>query len=208
MTLRIKTAAGSLGLLLSLGACGIGEDLSERSPEQIVNDARESAHSANSVHITGTVQQDGTENKLSLVLTNSGDGKDELSVGGHTISVIKVGDTIYAKGLPGVPGPDYVKLPANDPQTAELAKAVDKKMFLQEILGTSQKFTLAGKGKVDDQDTLKLTTNSGKSTLHVADDTDNPYPLRIEGGSGAGAVSITFSEWNEDAKITAPRTSN
>jgi hypothetical protein len=208
VTLRIKTAAGSLALLLSLGACGIGEDLSERPPEQIVNDAREIANTANSVHVTGSVKQDGTENKLDIVLTNSGDGKDELSAGGQTISVIKVGNTIYAKGLPGAPSPDYVKLPANDPQVAELGKAVDKKQFLQEILGTSQKFTLAGKGKVDDQDTLKLTTNSGKSTLHVADDTDNPYPLRIEGGSGAGAVSITFSEWNEDAKITAPKTSN
>lgn len=208
MTLRIRTAAGSLALLLSLGACGIGEDLSERSPDQIVNDAREIANTANSVHVTGSVTQDGAENKLNIVLTNGGDGIDELSAGGKTISVIKVGDTVYVKGLPGAPSAEYVKLPANDPQAAELAQAVDKKQFLKEILGTSQKFTLAGKGKVDDQDTLKLTTNSGKATLHVADDADNPYPVRIEGGSGAGAVSITFSEWNEDAKITAPKTRN
>ncbi|HEX2298351.1 MAG TPA: hypothetical protein VHH34_07515 [Pseudonocardiaceae bacterium] len=208
MPLRIRTAAGSLALLLTLGGCGIGEDLSERPPEQIVNDARASAHNASSVHVTGSVTQDGTENKLNIVLTNDGDGMDELSAGGQTISVIKVDNTIYAKGLPGTPGPDYVQLPANDPQTAELSKAVDKKKFLDEILGTSQKFTLAGKGKVGDQDTLKLTTDSGKSILHVADDTDDPYPMRIEGGSGPGAVSITFSEWNEDAKITAPKTSN
>lgn len=206
MTLRIKTAAGSLALLLALGACGSGEDLSEKPPEQIVNDAREIANTANSVHVTGSVTQDGTENKIDILLTNSGDGKDELTSGGQTISVIKVGDTIYVKGLSGAPGSGYQKLPANDPQAATLSEAVNKQKFLQELLGTSQKFTVAGKGKVGDQDTLKLTTNSGKSTLHIADDADNPYPMRIEGGSAAGAVSINFAEWNEDAKVEAPKT--
>lgn len=206
MALRIKTAAGSLALLLALGACGSGEDLSGKPPEQIVNDAREIANTANSVHVTGSVTQDGTESKIDILLTNSGDGKDELTSGGQTISVIKVGNTIYVKGLPGAPGPGYHKLPANDPQAATLSEAVDKQKFLQELLGTSQKFTLAGKGKVGDQDTLKLTTNSGKSTLHIADDSDNPYPMRIEGGSAAGTVSINFAEWNEDAKVEAPKT--
>lgn len=204
MTLRIKTAAGSLALLLSLGACGIGADLAEKPPDQIVGDARAIADTANSVRITGSVTQQGTENTIDIVLTNKGDGKDELSSGGQTLSVVKVGDTIYAKGLPGMPA-GYQKLPAGDPQAAELAQAVDKKKFLQEILGTDQKFTLAGEGKVGDQDTLKLTTNEGRSTLHVADDTDEPYPMRIEGGGGAGKVSITFSEWNEDAQIKAPK---
>lgn len=206
MALRIKTAAGSLALLLALGACGSGEDLSKKSPEQIVSDAREIAHTASSVHVTGTVTQDGTENTIDILLTNSGDGKDELTSGGQTISVIKTGNTIYVKGLPGSPGTGYHKLPANDPQAAVLSGAVDKKKFLQEILATSQKFTLAGKGKVDDQDTLKLTTNSGKSTLHVADDADNPYPLRIEGRGSTGTVAINFTEWDEDVEITAPQT--
>lgn len=204
MTLRIKATAGSLALLLSLAACGGGNDLSKKSPDQILNDARTTADSANSVHITGSVIQDGTKSVVDILLTNSGDGKDDLTSNGQTVSVIKTGNTIYAKGIPGSTSDGYEMLEPNDPRVAALSQSLDKKTFLQQILSTDKEFVLAGKDKVDGQDALKLQEKSGQSTLHVADNADKPYPLRIEGG-GPMAVSITFSGWDDNAKVVAPK---
>lgn len=204
MTLRIKAAAGALAVLLSLSltACG-GEDLSKRPPQQIINDAKAAALAAKSVHITGTLDQQGTKGNVDIVLTNNGDGKEEITAGGQTISVIKVANTVYVKTGPG----GYKKLPANDPQAASLAQAVDKKAFLNQAFDTKQQYTVAGTGKVGDQDSLKLTPKEGQPVLHVANDADKPYPLMIEGTGAKGAISITFSDWDNDAKITAPPTS-
>ncbi|HEY2762992.1 MAG TPA: hypothetical protein VGJ13_03115 [Pseudonocardiaceae bacterium] len=204
MTLRIKAAAGSMALLLSLAACGSGDDLSKKSPSEILNDARTSADDASSVHVTGSVTQDGSKSIVDILLTNNGDGKDELTSDGQTISIIKSRNTIYAKGIPGSTGPGYQKLEANDPRVAQLSQALDKKTFLQQILSTNKEFTLAGKDKVGDQDTLKLAEKSGQSTLRVADNADKPYPMQIE-GNGPMTVSIVFSGWDEDAHIAAPQ---
>jgi hypothetical protein len=203
VTLRIKTAVGSLALLLSLTACGSG-DLSKKAPGEILNDARATADRANSVHVTGSLIQDGSKSVIDIVLTNSGDGKDELTTDGHTISIIRTGNTIYAKGIQGLAGPGYQKLEPNDPRVAQLSQALDKKTFLQQVLSTSKEFTLDGKGKVGDQDTVKLKEKSGQSTLHVADDADKPYPVQIESGAPMN-ISIVFSGWEDDTKIVAPQ---
>jgi len=203
VTLRIKAAIGALALLLSLTACGSG-DLSKKSAGEILNDARATADRANSVHVTGSLIQDGSKSVVDIVLTNSGDGKDELTTDGHTISIIRTGNTIYAKGISGLAGPGYQKLEPNDPRVAQLSQALDKKTFLQQVLSTSKEFTLAGKGKVGGQDTVKLTEKSGQSTLHVVDNADKPYPLQIEGG-GPMNISIVFSGWDDDTKIVAPQ---
>jgi hypothetical protein len=206
VTLRIKAAAGSLAVLLSLAACGSGEDLSKRPPQQIINDAKTAALAAKSVHITGTLDQQGSKGNVDIVLTNNGDGKEDISAGGQTISVIKVGNTVYVKGGPAGQG-GYKKLPADDPQAKNLAAAVDKKAFINQAFDTKQQYTVTGTGKVGDQETLKLTPKEGQPVLHVANDADKPYPMKIEGTGAKGAISVTFADWDSDAKITAPPTS-
>lgn len=203
MTLRIKAAAGSLAVLLSLAACGGGDDLSKKPPQQIINDAKTAALGAKSVHITGNLTQQGSKGTVDIVLTNNGDGKEDITAGGQTLSVVKVGNTIYVKGVQGQQG-GYKKLPADDPQAASLAKAVDMKAFLQQAFDTKETYKLAGTGKVGDQDTLKLTPQSGQPVLQVANDSDKPYPLMIDGTGSKGALSITFTDWDADTKIAAP----
>lgn len=204
MALRITAAAGSLALLLSLAACG-SERQADKPADQIINDARTAARNAESVHITGDISQGVNKGKVDLLLTNRGDGKEEITSSGGTMSIIKVGDTLYAKGLPGQPpGPEYQKLTTKDPQAAKLAREVDKNTLLENLLGGKQTFTKAGTGKVGGQDAVKLRPQQGQATLYVADNVENPYPLRIESTGPQGEIFLTLADWNGDVAITAP----
>jgi hypothetical protein len=202
VTQRIYAVAGLLALLLSLVACGSSQ--ADKPAEQILKEARTAASEAKSVRIRGDLRKGNSNGTVELLLTNSGDGREEISAGGQTVSVVKVGDTVYAKGLPGQPGPGYHKLAAEDPAAAQLVQAVNKKAVLDQLLNPTQKFTKAGTGKIGGQEVVKLKPQQGQGMFYFAADADNPYPLRIESTGQQGGMTITFAEWDAGVTIRPP----
>ncbi|MQA15830.1 MAG: hypothetical protein GEV09_17230 [Pseudonocardiaceae bacterium] len=204
MAKRFNAAAGLLALLLTVAACGSSQ--ADKPADQILNEARKAANEASSVRITGDLSKGANKGKVSLLLTNSGDGKEEISSGGQTVSIVKVGDAVYAKGIPNQPSPGFQKLSAQDPAASKLVQAVNKKALLDQLLNPQQKFTKAGTGKIGDQDVVKLKPQQGQSMFYIADDSEDPYPMKIESKAPQGGLTITFSEWDAGAKVKAPAT--
>ncbi|MGH3977710.1 MAG: hypothetical protein ACRDRZ_01720 [Pseudonocardiaceae bacterium] len=196
--------AGLLAAPLILAACG-GGGQADRPADQILGDARTAARNAESVHITGNISQGTSKGTVDLLLTNRGDGKQEITAGDRTVSVIRVGETIHVKGIPGLGGPGYQKLSTKDPQAAQLVRAVDKNSLLDQLLGSKQKFIKAGSGKVGDWDVVKLEPQQGEGMLYIADDAENPYPLKLESRAPRGGLTITFARWNEAVTIKGPQ---
>jgi hypothetical protein len=197
--------AGLLALLLTVAACGSSQ--ADKTADQILEEARTAAHEAKSVRITGDLQLGNRTGRVELVLTNSGDGTEKISTGGHTLSVIRVGETVYAKGVPGQPGPGFQELPAGSPAAKRLVMAVNKQTLLDELLNPKQKFVKAGTGEIGGQDVVKLKPQQGQAMFYFADDADNPYPLRIvTNGQQGGGLTINLSDWDADVTIRPPQT--
>lgn len=204
MAKRIYAVAGLLALLLTVAACGSSQ--AEKPADQILKEARTAAGEASSVRITGDLSEGPSKGKVELLLTSNGNGREDITSGGKTLSVVKVGNSVYAKGIPGQPGPGFQKLPANDPAASQLVQAVNKKALLDQLLDPKQKFTKAGTGKVGDQDVVKLKPQQGQAMFYIADDSDNPYPLKIESKGQQGGLTINLAEWDADATVAPPPT--
>ncbi len=204
MAKRIYAVAGLLALLLTVAACGSSQ--ADKSADQILTEARAAAGEASSVRITGNLSRGNSKGTIELLLTNSGNGREDITSGGQTVSVVKVGNAVYAKGIPGQPGPGFQQLPADDPAAAQLVQAVNKKALLDQLLNPKQQFTKAGTGKIGDQDVVKLKPQQGQVMFYIADDADNPYPLRIESGGQQGGLTLTLADWDAGATITPPPT--
>lgn len=203
MLQRISAIAGLLALLVTPVACS--ESQADKPVDQILNEARTVAKDAQSVHITGDLSQGPSKGTVDLLLTNGGDGKEEITTDGRTISLIKVGDTLHVKGLPGLPGPGYQTLSVKDPQASQLAQAVDKNLLLDQLLSSKQKLVKAGTGKVGETEAVKLKTQQGPGMLYIADDAEHPYPLKIDSTSPEGSLTIVFLDWDKETTITAPQ---
>lgn len=204
MVQRIYLVAGLLALLLTVTACG--SSLADKSADQILQEARTAAHAAQSVRITGDLQLGDSKGTVELVLTNNGNGTEKISSGGRTLSVIRVGETVYAQGIPGQPGAGFLQLPANSPAAEKLVQAVNKRALLDQLLNPKQKFVKAGTGRIGDQDVVKLKPQQGKAIFYFAADADNPYPLRIETNGQQGGLTINLSDWDADVTIRPPQT--
>jgi len=210
----VHPAIAALVVLAVAGCSGGGE--SAKPAAQILTDAQAAANSADSVHISGTVAQGaGTAPgaataTIDLVLTSSGDGREQITGAGQNLEVIKVGQVIYVKGLkaPGATG-GYQQLPASDPRAASLVAQLDKKSVFEQIVKTGSAPTISGTETVGGQAAVKITPGGGVGVLYVADDAAHPYPLKVEttpaGGTAGGPTgALVFTDWNAHAVITAP----
>ncbi len=204
MVQRISVVAGLLALLLTVAACGSSQ--ADKTADQILEEARKAAHEAKSVRITGDLQLGGSKGTVELVLTNSGNGTEKIRSSGQTLSVVRVGETVYAKGLPGQPAPGFQEMPANSPAAKKLVQAVDKRTLIDQLLDPKQHLVKAGTGTIGDQDVVKLKPQRGQAMFYFADNADNPYPLRIETNGQQGGLTINLSDWDADVTIRPPQT--
>jgi hypothetical protein len=198
----LKALTGLLTLLLGVAACGSGPE-SGKPAEQILNDAQAAADNASSVHIVGDVTRSGTRAKLDLLLGNNGDGREQITTAGHTVEIVKVGQTLYVRGIPGQSGAGYRRLSLSDPRAAQLARAVDKKTVFMRLINAKDTVTIIGTETVNGTAAVKLKPQTGPGILYVADDAEHPYPLRID-STASGEGTITFSDWGADVTISPP----
>ncbi|MGB6165048.1 MAG: hypothetical protein WCF33_22130 [Pseudonocardiaceae bacterium] len=197
-----KALPGLVALLLALGACGGGRE-SGKPANQILADAQAAADNASSVHIVGDVNRNGARGKLDLLLVSNGDGREQIITAGHTVEIIKVGQVIYVRGIPGLSRNGYRRLSLSDRRAAPLARAVDKKAVFMRLINAKDPVTNIGVETVDGSPAVKLKPQTGPGILYVADNAKHPYPLRID-DSASGQGTITFSEWDADVTIPTP----
>lgn len=198
-----KALTGLLAVLLGVAACGGGKRESDKPADQILHDAQVAADNASSVHIVGEVLRGSTRAKLDLLLAGNGDGREQITTAGHTIEIVKVGQVVFVRGIPGLSGTGYRRLPLADPRGAQLARAVDKKVVFDQLINAKDTVTIVGRETVNGSAAVKLKPQAGPGILYIADDAEHPYPLRID-STASGESAVSFSDWDADVTIKPP----
>ena len=202
------TVAAAAALLLT--ACG-GSPLDGKTGPEVAAAAADALKEAGSVHVSGTVEQNGEEGDIDLHLQGE-DALGTITMAGVGLELMSVGGAVYLQAPP--------EFWAGSGLPDEVAAQFDGQWVVVPAEGASEfkDFSLAGfvdelrnpesevkddvtTGEVDGQDVVVIEQEDG-STLSVADD-DDSYPLKIS-NKGEAPGTLTFSRFGEEEDITAP----
>ncbi|HZS23749.1 MAG TPA: hypothetical protein VFA30_02065 [Gaiellaceae bacterium] len=208
LLLAVTTAA--------LAGCGGGSSSNgeaSKSPAQILADAKQAAHDAGSVRISGTIHDSGQTIGVDLSLTSAASG-GSLTLHGSKVDIVRVGRTVYIRGGAafyksvgaGTAGSllagKWLKAPTTAQDFSSLAALTQLDAFLTQVLKPSGKISKGGESTVDGQKTIQLKDGQGGS-LFVAT-TGKPYPVELSGSSGRqGELKLT--DWGAATAPTAPK---
>src|SRR5438045_9008151 len=87
-------------LVVAVAGCGGSSSNGEakKTAEQVVADAQKAAVAASSVHVSGSIVDNGTPAAIDLTLVKGKGGKGKLSESGLKFELVRVVDTAYIKG--------------------------------------------------------------------------------------------------------------
>ncbi|WP_424211946.1 hypothetical protein ACN20G_07505 [Streptomyces sp. BI20] len=206
----------ALGLALTVGACekedpdkgtnGVGK----LEPQAVNDKARAAANGAGSVRLAGTLLTGGKTYTLDMRLGKDG-GTGQVKAQDATFTLLRVGDTLWVKAgaafwgtseSAAKLGDKYVKVPEKDPSYARFRGFTEMRVLLDGLLGMTGKLTKGPYGDVDGDRVVPVLADEGKGGRMSVALTGTPYPLRMERGGGAGAV--TLSDWGGPVALDAP----
>ncbi|HWY89520.1 MAG TPA: hypothetical protein VNY31_02510 [Solirubrobacteraceae bacterium] len=191
-----------------------GNGVSSKSPTEILAASKAAADSASSVHVAGTLINNGTRITLNLSLASGHGGRGQISQNNLSFKLIVIGNTIYIKGSPafyshfgGTAAAQlfqgkWLKAPVSGGELGSLAaltnfgQLIDQSLTSQGTLTKGATTTVAGASAVE----LRDTSHNG--SLFVAS-TGKPYPVEIvKHGSETG--HITFTNWHQPVSLSVP----
>ena len=228
----IRQLAGAIVALAVLAACGGGGDGGDSGDSDFANESAATIQKASvddmktldSLHMDGSITQQGGEIGLDLSLTTEGDCSGTISRGDSgNAEVISLDGASWfrpdeefwraqagpaADQIISTVGDDWVQLPEGDESFASFC---DLNALLEQIEDDEdQKSSEKGETEdVDGQEAIKLTRDNaddeggGTTTVWVAVD-DPHHILKVERESGDAPSSVSFSEFGEDVSIEAP----
>jgi hypothetical protein len=214
--MRTGAIVGAALVALLLASCGGGGTKSngeaDKTPEQVVQDARDAAVAASSAHLAGRIVNAGTPLTINLTLVKAKGAKGSISQSGLAFQVVRVGNTVYIKGsdafLRRFAGAAaallrgrWLKAQATG-QFAPVASLTDLGKLLQAAIASHGKLKNDGETEFEGQKAVAIKDTTKGGTLYVAA-TGTPYPLALVGGTDAG--KIVFDRWGASATIAAPQ---
>jgi hypothetical protein len=187
-------------LAVAAAGCGSGGG---RSPETVLSTARSAADRAASVHVTGTVTENGVRLGIDLRLARGAGASGSIVERGLTLRVIRIDDTVYVAGparlysqLGATPAAArllagrWLKAAVSRPGLAPVATVTDQQRLLATVLGVSAT-KLAGPR------TVVLSDPPGRLIVRAR------YPFEI----AAPSAHVRFSGWNRPVTLTVPQRS-
>ena len=203
-------------VILVLTACGGGGSSNGEAKKpagQVVKDAERAALKADLVHVVGAGKDSGRPLRLDIWMGRA-KAKGHLEENGARFDLVRTGNTIYVKGsdaflrrFAGASGAAlfrgrWIKASTTDAQFAALAPLTDISSFFKGVLGQHGKIENRGETTRNGDKVVEIHDATEGGTLYIAAEGD-PFPLDVAGGGAQG--DITFSDWNGDEPITAPR---
>jgi hypothetical protein len=210
-----------LGALLACGVlagCGgsssAGNGIASKSPAQIIAAAKAAADAAATVRVAGTVINEGKPLSIDMELLAGKGGRGRITIGGVSISLIRVGGAVYINGSQAfyrrIAGPTaarllqgkWLKAPEKSGNFASLASLTDLAKLIDTTLASHGALARDGTKTLGGQKVVAINDVSQGGTLYVAV-TGAPYPIEVvkDGGSGG---RIVFDRWNKPVTLTAP----
>jgi hypothetical protein len=210
-------SAAALLIALVLTGCGgsSGNGIASKSASEILAASRAAAESATSVHVAGKSAQGPLSLTLNLDLASDG-GRGQVSLLGLSFELIRVGNTLYAKGNPAfytrlsattglhLPQGVWLKAPASGGKLAQLASFTNLSGELGRLLSSTGPITKGASSTVNGQKAIELkeTAKLFSGSLFIAT-TGKPYPIEIV-KHGRESGQTTFSGWNQPVSLSAP----
>lgn len=223
----IKHAVGAIGALALLAACGGGGDggdseFASGSASSIQSASIDDMKSVESLHVKGSVTQQGSELGRDVTLTADGDCVGSISISGDnsgSAELISVSGSSWfkpdeefwrtqagpqAEQIISKVGDKWVQLPEGD---ESFSTVCDLDQMLDPLSEKTKSLEKGQTEEVDGQDAIKLTRDDQESggtiTTWVA--VDNPHHIvKFETEAGDASSSSTLSQFDQDAAIEAP----
>jgi hypothetical protein len=213
----VRIAALALAAL-ALAGCGGGsggEDngVADKTADEIVADSLTAAKSAESVHVTGSVDNDGEPLEIDMHIVEGKGGAGHLATGGQSFDIVRTGDKVYIKGddafWKGIGGDAAVTLfhgkwlvaSSTEDDFASFLPLTDIDQFFEGVLSDNENLTKGDETEVDGTSAIAIEQPE-KGTLYVATEGE-PYPLKVEGAED-NEGSISFEDWNEGYDFDEP----
>ncbi len=219
MRARLLSLAGALLLVVgAVAGCGgsssSGNGVASKTPEQMLSAAKSAADGAASVHLAGSIVNEGKPISIDIELLAGKGGKGRITLEGLAIQLIRVEKAVYISGseafyrhIAGAAAAQllqgkWLKAPENGgnfsslASLTELGKLIDTALAGHGTLRKGAETTIAGRKVVG----LEDVSNGG--TLYIAA-TGTPYPVEVVKRGGSGG-SIVFDRWNQPVTLTAP----
>jgi hypothetical protein len=215
--LRRVAWLGSIAAALALAGCGSsssGNGVASKSPAQILEAAMKAAKSAATMHVSGTMSDEGQPVSLDLELEAGKGGKGTIALEGLSVRLVQINGAVYMNGSEAfyrhVAGSaaaqllrgKWLKAPASDANFASLASLTDLDKLIGSTLAAHGALVAAGTGMVRGQNVVGVTDKTKGGTLYVAT-TGPAYPLEIA-KSGSSGGTIVFERWNKPVTLEAP----
>ncbi|MFD5182222.1 hypothetical protein ACFWMQ_06195 [Streptomyces sp. NPDC058372] len=228
----IALGAVTLGASVLVG-CGEGGDgsagsddkaaFSGKSADEIAASAVKATRDAESVHITGTGQQQGQQVKLDFSVDNKDNCTGTLTGPEAEADVLQVGETVYMRGdekfwknmLQAQPGSQKTvdklagKWVKSDPEQAGTEGMCDKQAIVAALDSDKSERKGMKKGEeteVDGESALTLTKkaeNGEEFTLYVATE-GKPYILKAVSKGGKNPNETTLTDYNKKVDAEEP----
>jgi hypothetical protein len=215
-------AAVVVAFVLALGAAACGgsksssdNGLASKSPQQILAAARQAAANASTVHVAGSMTDNGKPIQLDLRMDATQGAVGRIAESGQSFQLIRVGTAVYIKGTKAfyksIGGPaaaqllggKWLKAPSGGKDFQSLVQVTSMRPLVKKALSPEGTVTKTGTSTVQGQQVVGLKDSSGGGVLYVAA-TGTAYPVQITGGSGQKG-KITFTDWNESVDVKAPK---
>jgi hypothetical protein len=205
----------------AVAVCGCGSSApAEPSAASLAASAQTAVRSATSVHVDGSVPDNGANVGLNLGINRAGDMSGTISEHGANVNVISTSGKVFVKVTPdllkqyGEPSAvcklvcgKWFQLPPK--QASQLTSQVTMTNLTGQAgasSGSSQpKVTKAGTGTVDGQPTWVLKGPQG-GKVDVSQQGTH-YPLQLRPATGQQGV-VKYSQWNSVPEPKAPPSSS
>ncbi|HWD84522.1 MAG TPA: hypothetical protein VG321_02145 [Solirubrobacteraceae bacterium] len=215
MWLRWLAVLGAV--TLAVAGCGGGSTppsgVASKAPGQILAAASRAIEAANSVHVVGSVVDNGIHVRLNLHLARGRGGEGEVSENGLGFALISTGKVLYIQGSDAFwthfGGANAAKLfhgkwlkAPDSGQFGTLGSLATTHGLVGQLLSKHGKLVRSGRTTVDGQPAVGVVDRTQGGTLFVAT-TGRPYPLEIvKRGTNGGYVK--FTDFNQPVKVTPP----
>lgn len=212
-----RPRAFAIAGLLALGvtSCGAAADngVGKLGPAAILAKAKAAADRSTSVHAAGSIDAGGSKTSFDLDLVAGVGGGGQVAEGGLGFALIELAGTAYVRGSPAFytrfAGPkaagalegSWLKASSGTPGFGGLATVTRQRTLVDTALSQAGPLRLVGRGTVDAQKVVRLSSGDG-GTFDISA-TGTPYPVQVT-KTGPQGGRIVFDRWNAPVKLTAP----
>ncbi len=216
---RLLAFGLSGGAAVAVCSCGSSAP-TEPSAASLAASAQSAVRTASSVHIDGSVSDNGAPVGLNLGINRTGDMSGTITERGANLNVISTTGKVFVKVTPGLlkqyKAPSAVcKLVCGKwfQLPPQQARQLTSQLTMTNLTGqagvnpggSQPKVTKAGTGTVNGQPTWVLKGPTG-AKVDVSQQSKH-YPLQVQSGTGQQGM-IRYSQWNSVPQPKAPPSSS